>query len=171
MNYVYPTSSYLNFFPMVQVEPKKYFLDLSTSSEGSLVILDESETFIRSTRFISTRCQKIRRKFHKHMDLFLTEGGSSSYDHEEIGDIEVPLRYKHILKQWVNQGYSSTKHIFLCEWEDISNCTIVITWFGVVLDGWHKGQLRQMYRIDWVCWTLLQLQRLVAPSPIYMRYA
>ena len=69
------------------------------------------------------------------------------------------------------QGSSSTKHNFLCEREDISNFTIIITWFGVVLHGWHKGRLRQMYIIDGVCWTMLQLQRLVAPGTIYMKYA
>ena len=29
------------------------------------------------------------------------EGGSCSYDDETIGDIEVPLRYKNLVKQWV----------------------------------------------------------------------
>ena len=60
------------------------------------------------------------------------------------------------------QGYSSTKHIFLCEWEEISNCTIAITSFGDGLHGWHNGQLRQMYWIDGLCWKLLQLHRLDA---------
>ena len=101
MNYAYPTRSYLNFFPMVQVEPNRYFSDLSSLSEGSSIRLDESETSNRSTRVISTRCQNIRRKFHKCMDFFLVEGGSCSYDDETIGDIEVPLRYKHLVKQWV----------------------------------------------------------------------
>jgi hypothetical protein len=35
------------------------------------------------------------------MEFFLVEGGSCSYDDESIGDIEVPLRYKHLVKQWV----------------------------------------------------------------------
>jgi len=35
------------------------------------------------------------------MKLFLVEGGSCSYCDEGIGDFEVPLRYKHLLKQWV----------------------------------------------------------------------
>ena len=46
-------------------------------------------------------CQKIKRKIDKHMEIFLAEGRSYSYDDETIGDIEVPLRYKHLLKQWV----------------------------------------------------------------------
>jgi hypothetical protein len=35
------------------------------------------------------------------MEFFLIEGGSHSYVDETIGDIEVPLRYKHLVKQWV----------------------------------------------------------------------
>ena len=35
------------------------------------------------------------------MEFFLAEGGSCSYDDETISDIEVPLRYKHLVKQWV----------------------------------------------------------------------
>jgi hypothetical protein len=33
--------------------------------------------------------------------IFSFERGSCSYDNERIDDIEVPLRYKHIVKQWV----------------------------------------------------------------------
>ena len=80
-----------NFFlAMVQVEPNKYFLDLSSSSEGSLGSLEKSETSSRSIRAISTRCHKIRRKFNKRMELFLKEWGSCSYDDEIVGDIDVP---------------------------------------------------------------------------------
>ena len=35
------------------------------------------------------------------MEFFLTKGGSCSYDDETIGDIEVSLRYIHLVKQWV----------------------------------------------------------------------
>ena len=86
---------------MVQVEPNKYLSDLYSSIERSFGRLDESETSNRSTRAISTRFQKIRRKFHIHMELFLAEGGSCSCDDETIGDTKVPLRYKHVVKQWV----------------------------------------------------------------------
>ena len=75
--------------------------DLSSSSKGIVGRIEESETYNRSTRAISTRCQKIRRKFNKRMKFFLRGGGSCSYDDETIGDIEVPLRYKNIVKQWV----------------------------------------------------------------------
>ena len=86
---------------MVQVEPNRYLSELSSSSEGSLGRLEESETSSRYTRARSTRCQNIRTKFNKHMEFFLAEGGSCFCDDETIGDIEVPLRYKHIVKQWV----------------------------------------------------------------------
>ena len=89
------------FLAMVQVEPNRYLSDLSSSSEGILGRLEESETFGRSTRARSTRCQKIRRKFNKRMKFFLKEGGSCSYDDEIVGEIEVPFRYKHLVKQWV----------------------------------------------------------------------
>ena len=37
------------------------------------------------------------------MKFFLTEGGSCSYDDESIGDIDIPLRYKHLVNQWVHK--------------------------------------------------------------------
>jgi hypothetical protein len=49
----------------------------------------------------STRGEKVIRKFCRCMELFLVEGGSCSYDHESIGDVKVPLRYKHLLIPWV----------------------------------------------------------------------
>jgi hypothetical protein len=48
-----------------------------------------------------TKGEKVRRKICRCMEFFLAEGGSLSYDDESIGDIEVPLRYKHLVKQWV----------------------------------------------------------------------
>ena len=86
---------------MVQVEPNRYLSELYSSSEGSLGRIEECETASRSTRARSTRCQKIRRKFNKHMNFFLQGGGSCSYDDETVGDIGVPLRYQHLVKQWV----------------------------------------------------------------------
>jgi hypothetical protein len=35
------------------------------------------------------------------MEFFLAKGGSCSYDDESIDDIEVPLRYNHLVKRWV----------------------------------------------------------------------
>ena len=91
-----------NFFlAMVQLEPNRYLSDLSSNSEGSLGRLEESEKYSRSTRDRSTRFHKIKRKFNKHMELFLKGWGSCSYDDETVGDIEVPLRYKPLVKQWL----------------------------------------------------------------------
>ena len=77
---------------MVQVEPNKYLSGLSSSSEGSLGRLEESETSSRSKRERSTRCQKIRRKFNKHMKFSRKGEASCFYDDETVGDIDVPLR-------------------------------------------------------------------------------
>jgi hypothetical protein len=46
----------------------------------------------------STRGENVRRKFGRRMKFFLAEGGSCSYDDERIGDIDIPLRYKRLLK-------------------------------------------------------------------------
>ena len=93
---------FADFFPsMVRVEPNRYLSYLSSFNKGSLGMLEESETSSRSTWARSTRCQKIRRKFDKGMNFFLQGGGSCSYDDETLGDIDVPLRYQHLVKQWV----------------------------------------------------------------------
>jgi hypothetical protein len=49
----------------------------------------------------ATRGEKIKINFHRRMEFFLAEGGSYSYDAESINDIEVPLRYKNLVKRWV----------------------------------------------------------------------
>ena len=35
------------------------------------------------------------------MIFFLQGGGSCSYDDDIVGDIDVPLRYQHLVKKWV----------------------------------------------------------------------
>jgi hypothetical protein len=45
----------------------------------------------------STTCQKVIKKLCRHMELFLVEGVSCSYDDERIGDVDVPLGYKHLV--------------------------------------------------------------------------
>ena len=45
--------------------------------------------------------RRSEKKFDKRMNYFLQGGGSCSYDDETVGDIKVPLRYKHLVKQWV----------------------------------------------------------------------
>ena len=81
----------------MKVEPNRYFSDISSSSEGIFGRIEKIQTSNRYTRDRSTRCQKIKRKFNKHMEFFLAGGGSCSYDDETIGDIEVPLRYKNLM--------------------------------------------------------------------------
>ena len=53
----------------------------------------------RSNRQRTTGGEKVRRKFHRCMELFVVEGRSGFYDDESINGIEVPLRYRHIVKQ------------------------------------------------------------------------
>ena len=50
-----------------------------------------------------TRGKKKQKKIMQTHGIFLVEGGSFSYDDERIGDIEVPLRCKHLVKQWVHK--------------------------------------------------------------------
>ena len=97
---------------MVQVEPNRYLSNMSSSSEDILGRIEESQTSSRSKRAISTRCHKIRRKFNKHREIFLKGGGSCSYDDETISDIDVPLRYKHPVKQWEPRDISQMSTYF-----------------------------------------------------------
>jgi hypothetical protein len=96
-----------------------YLSDISSSSEGSLGRIEESETSSRSNMQRSTRGEKIRRKFHRRMEFFLAKGESCYYDHERIYDIEVPLRYKHIVKRWVPKDLPEINIVF-CVNERIS---------------------------------------------------
>jgi hypothetical protein len=52
----------------------------------------------RSTGSRSTRLEKVRKRFHTRMKFFIANGGSCNYDVESIGDIEFPLRYKHLVQ-------------------------------------------------------------------------
>ena len=48
-----------------------------------------------------------------HLDhLWYDDNLINSYDDETIGDIEVPLRYKHIVKQWVPKDIPQLNTIF-----------------------------------------------------------
>jgi hypothetical protein len=114
-------------FDGLQVQPNRYLSDLSSLSEES------------SGRRRATRGEKIRRKFHRCMEFFLAEGGSCSYDAESIDDIEVPLRYKHLVKRWVPKDLPQVNTDFLSGQEDISHCSIIVTWLGAIFHGWHKG--------------------------------
>ena len=60
-----------------------------------------------------------RRKFNKRMDFFLAGRGSCSFDDETIGDIEVPLRYKHLVKQCVPRDIPQVNTDFCVNEKDI----------------------------------------------------
>ena len=143
---------------MVQVEPNRYLLEMSSSNEGILGRLDESKTYSSYTRDISNRYEKIIRKFHKHMEFFLAEGGSCSNDDETIGEFEVPLRYKHLVKQWVPRELPQVNTDFCVNERIYRIAPSSLHGLGFFLHVWNKGRLQQMYGIDEVCWTLLQLQ-------------
>ena len=61
---------------------------------------------------ISSRYQKIKIKLHKHVYFFLAEGGACAYHDETIGDIEVPLMDKHLVKQRVDRDLSQLNTYF-----------------------------------------------------------
>jgi hypothetical protein len=87
----------------LKVQPNKYLSYISSSSEESLGQI-ETRNVTASSRYdkkIRTKGEKVRIKFCRHMNFFLSEGGSCSYDDENIGDIDVPLKYMHLVKQWV----------------------------------------------------------------------
>jgi hypothetical protein len=89
----------------LKVQPKRYMPDIFSSSEESLGQI-EAGNVVASSRYdkkIRARGEKVRIKFCRRMKLFLAEGGSCSYDDESIGDIDVPLRYKNLVKQWVTK--------------------------------------------------------------------
>ena len=55
----------------------------------------------RPTGSISTRSEKVRKRFRRRMQYFIANEGSCNYDAESIGDIEFPLRYRHLVQRWV----------------------------------------------------------------------
>ena len=68
--------------------------DISSSSEEDRLEEVESETSnTRSNRSRSIIGEKVRIKFRRHMELFVSEGGSRGYDNQCIGDIESPLSF------------------------------------------------------------------------------
>ena len=42
-----------------------------------------------------------QKKIQQTHEFFLKRGGSCSYDDETVGDIDMPLRYQHLVKKWV----------------------------------------------------------------------
>ena len=78
-----------------------YLSDLSSSSSDEISRGTRENISNTCNKEKSTRGEKVRRNFGRRMKLFRAKGGSFSYDNESIGDIKVPLGYKHLLKQWV----------------------------------------------------------------------
>jgi hypothetical protein len=58
----------------------------------------------RCNRVRSTRGQKVRIKFCRH-GIFHVEGGTCCYDDETKYDLEVPSRYKHLVKGWEQNNF------------------------------------------------------------------
>jgi hypothetical protein len=87
----------------LKVQPNRHLSYISSSSEEILGQMEakNATTSSRYDKKTRTRGEKVRIKFCRCMKCFLAEGGSCSYDDESIGDIDVPLRYKHLVKQWV----------------------------------------------------------------------
>lgn len=88
-------------FDGLQDPPNRYLSDLSTLNEGNEEMVDEISTCSTTKRGRSTRGQKNRKKIDKHMQFFLANGGSCSYDDKTKGDIKVPFQYSHIEKEWI----------------------------------------------------------------------
>ena len=108
----------------------------------------------RSTRATSTRCHNIKRKFNKHMDFFLKGGRSCSYDDEIVGDIKVPLRYKHLVKQWVPRDLPQVNIDFCVNERIYRIAPSSLHGLGLFcMDDIKVGYGR--CRIDGLCWTLL----------------
>jgi hypothetical protein len=87
----------------LKVQPNRYLSNISSSSEEILRQI-ENGNVSASSRYdkkLRTRGEKVRIKFCRRMKFFLAKGGSCFYDDERIGDIDVPLTYKHLAKQWV----------------------------------------------------------------------
>ena len=74
-------------------------MDLSSSSDDQDILREvDSETCCtRSTSSRSTRSEKVRKIFCIHMKFFIANRGSCNYDAESIGDIEFPLKYRHVV--------------------------------------------------------------------------
>jgi hypothetical protein len=87
----------------LKVQPNRYLSDISFLSEESLGQMEDKNTIASSRYDKKTRTggEKVRIKFCRCMQFYLSEGGSCSYDDKRIGYIDGPLRYKHLVKQWV----------------------------------------------------------------------
>ena len=87
----------------LKVQPNRYMSYISSSSEEILGQI-EAKNATASSRYdekTRTKGEKVKIQFCRCMKFFLAEVGSCSYNDEIIGDIDVPIRYNHLVKQWV----------------------------------------------------------------------
>jgi hypothetical protein len=84
----------------LKVQPNMYLSYIYSSSKEILGQI-EARNVTSSSRYdkkTRTRGEKVGIKFCRRMKFFLAEGRSCSYDDDIIGYIDVPLRYKHLVK-------------------------------------------------------------------------
>ena len=75
-----------------------YQIYLSSDGEDILGEVESDTCCTRSTGSISTRSEKVRKRFRRRMQYFIANRGSCNYDAERIGDIEFPLRYINLVQ-------------------------------------------------------------------------
>ena len=134
-----------------------YLLYLSLLSKGSLHRVEESQRSSTSNRKKSTRGENIKRNLYRCMEYFLVERGSCSYDVESIDGIKDPLKYTHLVKQWVPKD--------LCEVN--INFFLNERIYGITLSSLHGLGIFSMDGIN-VCYRgLIALMEYVRPCYNY----
>ena len=89
-----------------------------------------------SNRTISTRGEKVRRKFRRCMEIFLSAEGSCDYDNERICDIDFPLKYTNIVKCWLPKEVPQVDTGFFLNWRIYHISTSSLHGLGLFsLDG------------------------------------
>ena len=83
-----------------------------------------------------------QKKIDKRMNFFLQGGGSCSYDDETMGDIDVPLKYQNLVKQWVPSDLPKVNTDFCVNERIYRIAPSMIAWIGLVLHGRHKVWIR-----------------------------
>ena len=127
----------------LKIQPNRYLSYISSSSEEGLGKLEGNVTassiYDKKTR---AKDEKVRRKICRHMEYFLAEGGSCSYDDESIGDIDVPLRYKHLVKQWVPKELLPIDVDFIVNNRTYHIAPSSLAWLGAIFHGWNNCKIQ-----------------------------
>ena len=79
------------------IECRYHQIGIYHDGEDILGEVESDTCCTRSTGSISTRYEKVRKRFHRCMQYFIANGGSCNYDAKSIGGIEFPLRYRHLV--------------------------------------------------------------------------